>query len=225
MKRKAPTCVYCGEAAAATGDHIPPKCLVAPPRPADLITVPACERCNKSFEKDDTYFRDCVVLEQRCGDHPEAKKVIAASLRGLARPESVGYRKYFLSRLGKVELRTSSGLYAGRKGGYNVDLGRLSRVLSRIVRGVYYHETGAPLPLSCTADGFFFEDFDHLPTWELQRIRDTVVAPTLRTEPRTVARGVMRYWFGKASDREHASAWVFELYGGLVCYGITIPAQ
>jgi 5-methylcytosine-specific restriction endonuclease McrA len=57
MKRDRSLCIYCGAAEDLTVDHVPPKNLFPKPRPSDLITVPACRTCNKSYERDDDYFR------------------------------------------------------------------------------------------------------------------------------------------------------------------------
>ena len=35
-------CIYCGNWAELTKDHIPPKCLFTDPKPENLITIPCC---------------------------------------------------------------------------------------------------------------------------------------------------------------------------------------
>jgi hypothetical protein len=47
-----PACVYCG-GIADTSDHTPPRCFLPRPLPADIqvMTVPACGRCNTSFQQ------------------------------------------------------------------------------------------------------------------------------------------------------------------------------
>jgi hypothetical protein len=42
-----------------------PKLLLAPPFPANLITVPACYDCNQSFQKDDEYTRFITGIDFR----------------------------------------------------------------------------------------------------------------------------------------------------------------
>jgi hypothetical protein len=54
-------CVYCGDNA-DTRDHIPPRCLLEKPYPANLPTVPSCRSCNNGFAADEEYFH--VVLAQ-----------------------------------------------------------------------------------------------------------------------------------------------------------------
>ena len=49
-------CVYCGSEENITREHIPPKALFPPPKPSNLITVPACNTCNGKKSIDDEYF-------------------------------------------------------------------------------------------------------------------------------------------------------------------------
>lgn len=55
-------CYLCG-APATSLDHIPPKGIFPRPLPAktNLITVPACEKCNGGSKEDDHYFRICII--------------------------------------------------------------------------------------------------------------------------------------------------------------------
>ena len=218
-------CIYCLDRPGVTADHIPPKCLFARPRPADLVTVPCCLECNRSFERDDTYFRDCLALDQRTGHHPDAQAANKAVLRALARPRGLGYARFFFSKVGFVQVRSPSGLHLGRQGAYDVDLQRLSKVGARVVRGLYYHEQKTPLPVGWEAVAYFSEGFSHLPPWELNEIERTVVAPTLSNSPRDLGRAVLRYWVAHAADHPHVSSWVLDFYGGIRCFGATLPAR
>jgi hypothetical protein len=217
-------CVYCQQRPATTDDHIPPKQLWVKPRPSDLVTVPACLRCNKGFEKDDAYFRDCIALEQRSAQHPDALAVTENVLRSLARPRGRGYTRYFLSQAGVMELRSALGLYTGHQGGFHVDLDRLGRTVARITRGLYFHECGEPLPLSYEVRGFFPEGFRHLATWDMAKVREGVVIPALRNRVRSVGRGVLRYWYARSDTDSRTVAWVLEFYGGIRCLGASVPA-
>ena len=64
------TCAYCGNLA-TTRDHVPPQNLFPQPWTNDLITVPACKRCNNYPSRDDEYFIWVLTLE---GAGPEADK-------------------------------------------------------------------------------------------------------------------------------------------------------
>ena len=49
-------CVYCG-ALATSRDHVPPRFLLEEPLPRDLLTVPSCSDCNRSFSLDEQYLQ------------------------------------------------------------------------------------------------------------------------------------------------------------------------
>lgn len=55
-RKQAGPCFNCG-APSETRDHVPPKGVFPAPRPKQLITVPACRKCNNSTKLDDEYFR------------------------------------------------------------------------------------------------------------------------------------------------------------------------
>ena len=48
-------CAYCG-CPANTTDHTPPLCLLQKPYPKNLMTVPACRKCNDGFSQDETFL-------------------------------------------------------------------------------------------------------------------------------------------------------------------------
>lgn len=48
-------CLYCGESS-KTKDHVPSKNLLEKPYPKNLMTIPACDNCNKSYSLDEEYF-------------------------------------------------------------------------------------------------------------------------------------------------------------------------
>jgi len=52
-------CVYCG-GLNETRDHVPSRVLLDKPYPTDLPVVPACNKCNSSFSKDEEYLA-CLV--------------------------------------------------------------------------------------------------------------------------------------------------------------------
>lgn len=54
-------CVYCA-GLADTNDHAPPRCLLRKPLPANLITLPACRKCNSGFSFDENVVRSILTL-------------------------------------------------------------------------------------------------------------------------------------------------------------------
>lgn len=58
-------CIYCGNPA-DTRDHVPSKCLLEQPYPANLLVVGCCDSCNQDFSKDEQYFV-CLMETVLCG--------------------------------------------------------------------------------------------------------------------------------------------------------------
>lgn len=213
QKSKIGTCVYCGKVGPLTRDHIPPKTLFAT-RPPDLITVPCCEKCNKGFSGDDTYFRDVVSMRADVGDHPEVQRNMDAVLRSVVRPEQ---RKYWDGILGGAQLRdvlSPSGLYVGQRPAYDVNVGRLDRVVARIVKGLFYHEFNRRLPETHEVAAYFEEGFgcvDSTTMANVLRLCSNVTAEV----PTERGANVFRFWYKAAEDSPDTSLWVLQFYGTL----------
>jgi hypothetical protein len=73
-------CIYCQKNEATTVDHVPPKAMFPKPRPANLITVPCCDPCNKSFKNDDEYFL-IMSLEWTAAETSDGSQIAAGRRR------------------------------------------------------------------------------------------------------------------------------------------------
>ena len=69
------SCVYCN-GISDTRDHAPPKCLLKRPLPSNLITFPACKKCNSEFS---VHENAVFVLLAFVSQHPE---LVASRLPG-----------------------------------------------------------------------------------------------------------------------------------------------
>jgi hypothetical protein len=153
-------CVYCGEECKITSEHAVMKNLFPKRRPNNLITVPCCERCNKQASKDEEYFKTVVIMRADLAEHPAAARVLPSVIRGLQRPEAVGFRNGFLACIRKVEIRTRSGLYLGDADAIHGDTVRVERVATRIVQSLFYHERGRRLPNEYEATACLVSKYD-----------------------------------------------------------------
>jgi hypothetical protein len=127
-----------------TADHIPPKLLFAKPYPGNLLTVPACQPCNASFQLDDEYTRTVVALHLRASNHPDVKSKLPAILRSLSRPNAKSFRTYLANQtVPSIVLD-----FTGSPMGYLIDADR-SRVNAtgvHKIRGLHFIETAKMLP-------------------------------------------------------------------------------
>lgn len=120
-----PLCVYCG-ILADSKDHAPPKCLMLSPLPSNLITLPACRKCNNGFSFDENVVRAFLSV---IGNDPH-----------LARErQSGGWLEGTLKRNPKIrqileDAKQAEGNYA-LKGAL---LDSIRRVSFKTVQGMYY---------------------------------------------------------------------------------------
>lgn len=122
-----------------------PDCLFADPKPPNLLTVPACPGCNNEEKsRDDTFLRDQLVVDID-NEHPLAKHLRETKMR-----RAVHRKQSELAELiakAKIESRYDhEGKYLGEAAKVHVPDNRVTRILCRIVRGLYCCERKEILP-------------------------------------------------------------------------------
>lgn len=147
MDPEHPTCYLCGDAipiGERDDDHVPPKQFYPKALRTDaleLLTLPTHKKCNSAYAKDEDYFVACLGILAK--DTPTGSALVWDIARRSQRPEGqrLGQRilSHFTESPGGVYL--PAGLVA-----LQYERERIGRVLWKIVRGLYMHEVGAPLP-------------------------------------------------------------------------------
>lgn len=137
-------CVYCGSDKSLTVDHVPPKLLLMRPYPPNLITVPACGRCNKAFQKDDEYTRTMLAIDVRASKNPAAQSNLSAVLRSLQRPDARGFAEYLVKEANSSVILGQDGSSMGQV--FKLDNVRVNKTGERFIRALYFVETGTPMP-------------------------------------------------------------------------------
>jgi hypothetical protein len=201
-------CAYCGNPA-TTRDHIPPQNLFTPPRPDNLITVPACKQCNNGVSDDDEVFRnELSFMAGSFGESAKAGERAQTALRGIRRNKAMLVRTVTSAR--PVERYTQSGLYLGR--GYAVPLepGVQQRVITRIVRGLYWHHFNARLENDAQITLVFIDK--RRPHWQeaLYTLRSLSPAHRLIGDGET-----FQYLYGRANDDPAFSVWLLIFFKGI----------
>jgi hypothetical protein len=131
-------CIYCGAPDPTDRDHVPPRCLF-PTRPKEAITVPSCRGCNESHGRDDERVRNLLTSLASTECHPAIQGELSGR-RDRALNRDLTKLEHLLDSIMPVEVRTADGLHLG--GGLAVDLDQpvLDRFLSRLTRGLLWHE-------------------------------------------------------------------------------------
>ena len=219
-------CVYCGsvEKDNLSDDHVPPESVFPKPRPGGLITVRACKTCNGGASKDDEYFRMMLCLSQDAGDSTEAQKNWAPILRSLERPQAQGMKKALLESIRPVQAMTWSGIHLGVKMGFHIEFDRISRVIERTVRGLYFNEQKRRLPDGHDVVVYCDENLIRLPPDSLATFHQTINLPLAAVAPKVIAPGVFHYRF-LIAEGGPASAWALTFYERKTFLAITAPKE
>lgn len=215
---KQSVCAYCGEYGPTSRDHVPPKNLFPKPRTADLITVPACERCHSGSSKDDDYFRAALLTSELLEDNPEAERVIDELMRSLGGRKGRGFIGLLASSIEKVDVWSPQGsIYLGKKDAFRIDRKRIAAVLTRIIRGLYFHEIGKPVPAN-------YQVFAELQPQVNPKLRETVASISF-TSPKVVGEGVFEYFFQRVDEDPDSALWVLHFYGCFPAIGFVLLPQ
>jgi len=203
-------CVYCGERGPVSRDHIPPRNLFPPPRPGNLITVPACGKCNGGASSDDEYFRLAITTgldPEKCASGFDLS---IEAIHKLGVPEKIGFAKKMLSARRKVPVITPAGLYM-EAGVLDIDPARLQRVISRVIRGLFFHHLSHRLPSDHTINivsNWFTPDTCEELANEFQQIGECLSAAPL------IEMGINMFSYRYRVDEDEAdvSMWWLNFY-------------
>jgi hypothetical protein len=140
-------CVLCAAVPATTREHVPAELFFDRPLPDNLITVPACESCNKDSQHDDEYLRAFMMLLRDAAPSQAIERVRARTVRQLHRKNFPGLR-IKLEQSSELRWHSESGGGAREVGLFTKpDRERLFRVMTKYVRGLYFHVVGSVLPV------------------------------------------------------------------------------
>ena len=162
-----------------------------------------------------------IALRDDVGDDPNAKRLLPAVIRSFQRLSNRGPFRLLRDNMITANIFTETGLWAGRRTGYNVDLRRLDRVASRIVTGLFFHETGTRLPETHVATSYSESGLVDLSEPDRRRIQDICAKLTSRA-PITIG-DIFAYWFQLNSEDPATSAWLLCFFGKVAFVGMTLP--
>ena len=197
------TCVLCGEhPSTRKGDHQPPECLYPPPRPLNvkLNSVPACTGCNGAGSYHDEEFK--LMLGLLVGEHrDDSLRVVESIQRTLIKNKRL---------IKHLALKSTPG-YANRGRGVLEPVRRVDfdgkayhNVISRIVRGLHWQETGAILSPQMAILVRPFSQLNGVHAQLVQELMNMVPAKQLNL-------GTFAYKHAYSTDA--SSLWVLQFFG------------
>ena len=196
-------CAYCNALKKLTVDHVPPKCLFEKGA-SDLITVPSCHECHRSFAEDDEYFFHVHVRDPEAQEFPGSEEARKRSQRGLDRPQ---YRKTAEKLIPKDVPVWAEGEFRGYIQAIEFDGEWIKRTVVRIVKGLFWYENKESLPLDYEVSSFRYDKLDRYDI-SLQSGLSKMYNHCLSNGKRNVSGGTFEYAFA-ATDTDHCSTvWV-----------------
>ncbi|MBI5804556.1 hypothetical protein HZA73_00770 [candidate division TA06 bacterium] len=132
-------CIYCGKPA-TTSDHLPPKCFFPKPYPPNLVTVPCCFECNKSFSTDEDYTRLVFATSRSIISNNEigVKLWEQKAHKTLSKNHKLASEIY--QQFKSIDVYWGK-IYLGKTPGFKPDMKRIVRIVEKITRGLFYFET------------------------------------------------------------------------------------
>jgi hypothetical protein len=202
-------CTYCGRAETPDGDrftrdHVLPRSLFNV-MDLQMITVLACADCQREKRYGDNDLRDFVNLHYAGSRHPEAwqqqLKIMQAILRGQSKIGKAAMGNRHLHAM-----TTDAGIYLGDA--WEVAIPNENRdmfkTLEYIVRGLYRHEVGTPLPAEVRVS------VAHIDTIEAPEVIKPLLLEFQRRGPFFRGQRVATWFSIHADEDPHSTIWVLE---------------
>lgn len=139
-------CVFCLKDNEITREHVIPRQFF-PSVPEDVIVVAACKQCNGSMGKIEEYLRTYLLMNTKCLSDTckELRAINDPFSNTLGR--SPGMVAVLKNTEQKVDEHTDSGLYVGKKTVVPIDDSKLTKFVTKLVKGLHFHRTKEYLDL------------------------------------------------------------------------------
>lgn len=211
-KRK--DCAYCGEpGSTSTNDHVVPRSFFLDAERGPGLRVPqvaACARCNNEKSKLEAYVSSALLIASR---HPEANRY---------RREKVAPRLARNQKL-RAELNVDAPPVWTKVNGVwqqihviKIDPEKVQQLLQLIVRGLYLHHYGKPLPREMKPDVTMICPDAEAVMWSRVSHFFPPEVPRINCD---LGRGTFTYSCVQSPAHEGFTAWTFGLHGKIPLHG------
>lgn len=193
-------CIYCGNKPGKTRDHIPPQSLFPDPKPLQMVTVPCCEQCNKKYKKDEDVFMAWINFGPS-GATKTGRSLWNQKLNRTYKKD-FGLRKIIANSFKQVSIVTPGGIYLGKKPAITIDPKRLSNVLNKVIRGLFWVEYKERLPKKIPIDIVKIRKND-------KRIKEII---SLTRQATTFFENIFEYRHVRLDPNSYESLWIMSFY-------------
>ncbi len=218
-------CVICNELPATTKDHIPPKCLFAVKDRINLLKLSACVECNNHSSKDDEYLRSILILRVDIEETQSTNELRNALIRSLSNLGQPGFQKAYAKAISVKRVFTPTGIFLGNRPVISLDNERLEKVLSKIIRGLYYHHNKKALKREYLIK-IISEDNLKLQTPSLQEfIKSKIFYPLDQTWLYEIEKNTFHYKYLLTQEDNYEGTWIFRFYNRIHYLGLVLHEQ
>lgn len=227
-------CAFCGQQfKGKTKDHVPPRGLFGENPKGNLITVPACVKCNNDTSKDDEFFR-LIALELNASEHPIARQVSDTTYKSIFHPKKEGYKTLVFNMLEPVEPATPEELSGTAPDDatrtklmrMTLPVARLLMTVRKTIKGLFYAIKKYPLPADYAVKGYLLDMLlQGLPQPQRNELVNDIL-PALRSQPTTqIGEGVFTYQSVRVGDDVNQLYFLLNFYHRFNFFGFTCPSS
>ena len=217
-------CVYCGTLGYITNDHVPPKCLFPPDARLNLVTVPACEKCNSGFRLDDEYFRVIISLRAILPNGSAADFLKDKTRRMLSHPSAEKFSKQIHGAMVPAFLRRPYFSYrVGDNLAIDADESRLEATMERIVRGLFAKYFRHRLPDTHEVSVVIMHFPEHNSALNEPEFERTLALLAKGTHVQFGS--VFDCQFSALEEDHNSTIWWIKVYGNFASFCFTLPAE
>ena len=206
----------CSAREATTEDHVVAEGFFDVAPPEGYIKVPSCYPCNNSYSRDEEYFLVAMLAEGTIRS-VTANRVLdrLSDDHRTGRRKRTGLALALLERIRPVEVESPGGIYLGSAQAVELDVPRVNRVLEKLVRGLFFHRVGKPLPPEARVS------VEIKPS--LERLRLPITAMAMSQAPSFLG-DVFMYRVFILPGTTDSSSWVLGFYdAAILAVGFTAP--
>ena len=217
-KKHLEQCVYCGKTTEfIERDHVPPRCIFPKPWPNDFVTVPCCRKCHRATKLDDEYFKCVMVLRDDLKSDSRVAKLQASVTRSLIRGR--GAAKRIIDSARRVEVHSPTGIWLGKPLSFEPEVGRVTDVISRTVRGLLYHLKGERVPDTHQV-WVVWHDVLMEATQDYSDLIQHLINHAEHSEIHTIG-DLFEYKYAVANDEPWTTVWILGFFQRVAFVGMT----
>ncbi len=213
-------CAYCNDRQATEKEHVIPRGFFAPDDNGRRIIIPACGECNDKFAADEEYARMVFTMELRGGEHSASRALMNEGKAYRALQQNRKLLNSMFDTMHEVRLRTRGGIeLPGVYHAFVLDSLKIERFIDKVVRGVFFAETGETMPSNYIVEYFTNDSVD------ITRIPDEAKNALLSKPLGTVGNNVFQYRFARTTEDPLTTMWMMRFYEGLEHAVFTKPTE